>query len=43
MKKYRGITNMSAKETAKRYILFIIGLFISGIGVAITKKYLEKV
>ena len=28
---------MSAKETAKRYILFIIGLFISGIGVAITK------
>lgn len=28
----------SAKESAKRYTLFLIGLFISAIGVAITKK-----
>lgn len=26
------------KETVKRYILFIIGLFFSGLGVAITKR-----
>ena len=29
---------MKKKELAKRYILFIIGLFISGLGVAITKR-----
>lgn len=29
---------MSKKELVKRYILFIIGLFFTGIGVAITKK-----
>ncbi|MDD6483662.1 MAG: DUF6198 family protein [Clostridiales bacterium] len=29
---------MSKKETAKRYILFIISLFFSAMGVAITKK-----
>lgn len=28
---------MSAKETAKRYIIFIIGLFFAGLGVAFTK------
>ncbi len=26
------------KETAKRYLLFIIGLFFSGLGVAVTKR-----
>ena len=29
---------MSKKETAKRYILFIIGLFFSALGVAVTKR-----
>lgn len=29
---------MSKKELAKRYILFIISLFISGLGVAVTKR-----
>lgn len=29
---------MSKKETAKRYVLFLIGLFIMGIGVAFTKR-----
>ncbi len=29
---------MSKKETAKRYALFIISLFISALGVAVTKK-----
>lgn len=29
---------MSAKETTKRYLTFLIGLFISALGVAITKK-----
>lgn len=28
---------MNNKETAKRYLLFIIGLFFAGIGVAFTK------
>lgn len=30
-------TNMSAKETAKRYLLFIFSLFVCGLGVAITR------
>ena len=29
---------MSKKETAKRYILFIIGLFFAALGVAVTKR-----
>lgn len=29
---------MSAKETSKRYILFIVSLFIAALGVAITKR-----
>lgn len=28
---------MSKKETAKRYVLFVISLFISALGVAFTK------
>ncbi len=31
-------TKIKVKETAKRYILFIISLFFSALGVAITKK-----
>lgn len=32
------MNKMSKKELAKRYILFIVSLFISAIGVAVTKK-----
>lgn len=32
------LAKMSKKELAKRYILFIVSLFISAIGVAVTKK-----
>lgn len=33
-----GTRKMSAKEITKRYLMFLIGLFISALGVAITKK-----
>lgn len=32
------LNKMSKKELAKRYVLFIVSLFISAIGVAVTKK-----
>ena len=35
--KNEGKTKMSKKETAKRYVLFIISLFFSALGVAFTK------
>ena len=28
---------MSRRETARRYLLFIVGLFFSALGVAVTK------
>ena len=35
--KDKGNMKMSKKETAKRYVLFIISLFFSALGVAFTK------
>lgn len=35
--KNKGKMKMSKKETAKRYVLFVISLFFSALGVAFTK------